>query len=242
MLASAFFMAVPVETTIGFHLVSAAVRGDVTNPAAGCDGLADAAGVAWRRGDEFAPLPARRAAGGVGGPSGHVDGGGAADPGRPLDAWLVCDERAELMPQIRRRARELEVRPAVASFAADGVVMRPLPVRHTSHPTVGYLIKTASQQAVWAPEFWVFPDWAARSERTLSPPATRVRPRLLIVGLSIVVLTVAVDGGETGVATGMNAIARTVGSSTAEPLSRSCSAGRGFWRKVVSSRSSARAR
>jgi hypothetical protein len=92
-----------------------------------------------------------------------LDGGGAADPDAPLDAWLVCDERAELMPQIRRRAGELGVRPTVDSFDAD-VRIRPLPVRHTSHPTVGYLIETASQRAAWAPEFWTFPDWAAGAD------------------------------------------------------------------------------
>ncbi|EUA52558.1 hypothetical protein I552_8666 [Mycobacterium xenopi 3993] len=83
-----------------------------------------------------------------------LDGGGSADPGSRLDAWLVCDDHAELMPQIRRRAAELGVRPAIASFGADAVRLQPLPVRHTSHPTVGYLIETACQRAVWAPEFW----------------------------------------------------------------------------------------
>ena len=93
-----------------------------------------------------------------------LDGGNAADPAAPLDAWLVCDDRAELMPQIRRRARELGVRPAVGSFEADDVRLRPLPVQHTSHSTVGYLIETGRQRAVWAPEFWAFPEWAAGAD------------------------------------------------------------------------------
>jgi hypothetical protein len=93
-----------------------------------------------------------------------LDGGQGADPGAPLDAWLVCDDRAELMPQIRRRAAELGVRPAVGSFEADGVRLGPVSVQHTSHPTVGYLIHTARQRAVWAPEFWVFPEWAAGAD------------------------------------------------------------------------------
>jgi hypothetical protein len=38
--------------------------------------------------------------------------------------------------------------------------MRPLAVRHTSHPTFGYLIEATRQRAAWAPEFWEFPDWA----------------------------------------------------------------------------------
>jgi hypothetical protein len=90
-----------------------------------------------------------------------LDGGGSADPTPPLDAWLVSDERAELMPQIRHRAGELSVRAAVGLFEAGGVLVRPLPVRHTSHPTHGYLIETAHQRAAWAPEFWTFPEWAA---------------------------------------------------------------------------------
>jgi hypothetical protein len=65
------------------------------------------------------------------------------------------------MPQIRARAGELGVRPAVEPFRADGLALRPLPVRHTSHPAYGYLIETARQRAAWAPEFWTFPDWAA---------------------------------------------------------------------------------
>lgn len=89
-----------------------------------------------------------------------LDGGGCADPGCPLDAWLVCDEHAELMPQIRRRAAELGVHHGVRRFHAGDVRLEPLPVRHTSHPTFGYLIETARQRAVWAPEFWEFPDWA----------------------------------------------------------------------------------
>ncbi|HTY32263.1 MBL fold metallo-hydrolase [Mycobacterium sp.] len=90
-----------------------------------------------------------------------LDGGGSADPAPPLDAWLVSDEHAELMPEIRTRAGELGVRPAVVPFQASGVALRPLPVRHTSHPAYGYLIETARQRAAWAPEFWTFPDWAA---------------------------------------------------------------------------------
>lgn len=90
-----------------------------------------------------------------------LDGGDGADPAPPLDAWLVSDERAELMAQIRRRARDLGVRAAVGPFEAGGVSVRPLPVRHTSHPTYGYLIETARQRAAWAPEFWAFPAWAA---------------------------------------------------------------------------------
>jgi hypothetical protein len=105
-----------------------------------------------------------------------LDGGGAADPGPPLDAWLVCDDQAELMPQIRRRAGELEVRPAVDSVDAEDVRLMPLPVRHTSHPTFGYLIETASHRAAWAPEFWVFPEWAAGTDLMFADAAGWNRP------------------------------------------------------------------
>lgn len=90
-----------------------------------------------------------------------LDGGESADPAGPLDAWLVSDEHAELIPRIRRRARELGVQAAVGPFESHDVGLRPLPVRHTSHSTYGYLIETAHRRAAWAPEFWTFPEWAA---------------------------------------------------------------------------------
>jgi Beta-lactamase superfamily domain len=105
-----------------------------------------------------------------------LDGGGAADPGSPLHAWLVCDDRAELMPQIRRRARELSVRPAVDAIEVKDVHLRPLPVRHTSHPTTGYLIETASHRAAWAPEFWEFPEWATDVDLMFADAAGWNRP------------------------------------------------------------------
>jgi hypothetical protein len=46
-----------------------------------------------------------------------IDGGPRALPRAPVDAWLVTDERGELMPQILRLARRLDVTPAVAPFA-----------------------------------------------------------------------------------------------------------------------------
>jgi Beta-lactamase superfamily domain len=105
-----------------------------------------------------------------------LDGGDSADPGPPLDAWLVSDERAELAAGIRRRAAELGVHPTMASVEFDEVRLRPLPVRHTSHPTTGYLIETARQRAVWAPEFWDFPDWAAGADLMFADAAGWNRP------------------------------------------------------------------
>src|SRR5512144_628616 len=105
-----------------------------------------------------------------------LDGGGAADPGPDLDAWLVSDEKAELMSRIRRRAEQLDVRPALAPYAAEGVRLTPLPVRHTSHATVGYLIETGRQRAAWAPEFWVFPEWVAGVDLLFADAAGWTRP------------------------------------------------------------------
>ncbi|HZE17164.1 MAG TPA: MBL fold metallo-hydrolase [Mycobacterium sp.] len=105
-----------------------------------------------------------------------LDGGGPADPGPGLDAWCVSDERAELIPQIRRRADELGVHPALGPFEADGVRLRALPVRHTAHPTAGYLIETDTQRAVWAPEFWVFPPWARGADLMFADAAGWDRP------------------------------------------------------------------
>jgi hypothetical protein len=105
-----------------------------------------------------------------------LDGGESADPGPRLDAWLVCDDQAELGSKIRRRAAELGVRAASESFEADGVTLRPLPVRHTSHPTAGYLIETVHQRAVWAPEFWAFPEWAAGADLMFADAAGWNRP------------------------------------------------------------------
>jgi len=92
------------------------------------------------------------------------DGGGEATPAPPLDAWLVCDARAELIADIRRRGRALHVEPGVARWHADGVDIAPMPVAHTSHPTYGYLITIAGRRVVWAPEFLEFPGWAAGAD------------------------------------------------------------------------------
>jgi hypothetical protein len=52
-----------------------------------------------------------------------IDGGPRALPRAPVDAWLVTDERGELMPQIRRLARRLDVTPAVSPFARRGLMV-----------------------------------------------------------------------------------------------------------------------
>jgi hypothetical protein len=93
-----------------------------------------------------------------------IDGGPGAEPPASVDAWLVCDERAELRTQIRRLARARGLEPTVAPFAARGLEVTPLPVVHTNHPTFGYLVKAAGRKVVWAPEFLRFPRWAAGAD------------------------------------------------------------------------------
>ncbi|KAA5834651.1 MBL fold metallo-hydrolase [Saccharopolyspora hirsuta] len=100
-----------------------------------------------------------------------VDAGGGH-----VDAWLVCDERAELMPEIRRRSRELGVPAGAVEYCAAGVRLRPLPVEHTSHPTFGYLVEHREHRVVWAPEFWRFPDWAAGADLVFADAAGWDRP------------------------------------------------------------------
>lgn len=104
------------------------------------------------------------------------DGGGASSRASRFDAWLVCDTRAELMPEIRRHCRALGLRPVVDGFTVEGMEIEALPVVHTSHPTVGYLIRAEGRRAVWAPEFWEFPVWAAGADLMFADAAAWGRP------------------------------------------------------------------
>jgi Beta-lactamase superfamily domain len=114
-------------------------------------------------------------------PSGAVafDGGLAAVPdetaGR-LSAWLVTDIRAELIADIRRSASMFGVRPTVSSYAAADLVVEPHPVVHTSHETWGYELRWEGRTAVWAPEFWRFPEWASGADLMFADAAGWSRP------------------------------------------------------------------
>lgn len=90
-----------------------------------------------------------------------IDGGPGAEPAGPLDAWLVTDERGELMPRIRELAAAQGLEPRAQSFRAEGLVIECHPVVHTNHPAFGYLIRAGGTRVVWAPEFLEFPAWAA---------------------------------------------------------------------------------
>jgi hypothetical protein len=105
-----------------------------------------------------------------------LDGGGLAAPRAAVSGWLVTDAQAELMPSIRRLARELGVEPAVGAWEAAGLRIRPLPVTHTSHATYGYLIDVGGRRIVWAPEFLDFPPWAADADLMFADAAGWQRP------------------------------------------------------------------
>ena len=83
-----------------------------------------------------------------------IDGGPGAVPDGRLDAWLVTDERAELIAEIRRAAGAKGLRPRAGTFRKDGVRVERRRVAHTSHPTWGYRIRARGRTIVWAPEFY----------------------------------------------------------------------------------------
>ena len=93
-----------------------------------------------------------------------MDGGPGAVPRGRLDAWLVTDERAELIVSIRRSARVKGLRPYAGDFRKDGVQVQRRRVIHTSHPTYGYRVRAGGRTIVWAPEFRRFPIWVAGAD------------------------------------------------------------------------------
>ncbi len=105
-----------------------------------------------------------------------IDGGPGAAPAGPLDAWLVTDDHAELIREIRRLAAGHGLVPRVGGFAAGGLRITPRPVVHTSHPAFGYLIEAAGRKVAWAPEFLEFPGWAAGADLMFADAAGWARP------------------------------------------------------------------
>ena len=63
-----------------------------------------------------------------------------------------------------------------AATAIAGLVIEPHPVVHTSHPAWGYLLRLPAASAVWAPEFWLFPAWAAGADLMFADAAGWNRP------------------------------------------------------------------
>ena len=105
-----------------------------------------------------------------------LDGGPGSEPAGPLDAWLVTDERAELIRQLRQLAASRGLVPCARSFTGDGMRLTMHAVVHTSHPTFGYLIEAAGRRVVWAPEFLEFPGWAAGADLMFADASGWTRP------------------------------------------------------------------
>jgi hypothetical protein len=106
-----------------------------------------------------------------------IDGGPGAEPDRPVEDWLVTDERAELIAKIRRIARkQFGVRPRAGSASLDDVRIDAEPVVHTSRSTYGYRIQLGESMAAWAPEFLEFPEWAASARVMCADAAGWNRP------------------------------------------------------------------
>ena len=122
-----------------------------------------------------------------------IDGGLTAVPQGRISAWLVTDESAELIRDIRNQARDRGVEPHTGSFQRNGLRVERHPVVHTNHPTYGYTIEADGRRAVWAPEFIEFPTWAAGADLMFAEAAGWNRPILFRggVGGHLDALTVA---------------------------------------------------
>jgi hypothetical protein len=105
-----------------------------------------------------------------------IDGGPGAAPRGRLAAWLVTDEESELMPRIRELAGLMSLVPYAGGFKSKEFSIQCRPVKHTTHPTFGYLVKAGVARVVWAPEFLTFPSWAAGSDLMFAEAAGWERP------------------------------------------------------------------
>lgn len=105
-----------------------------------------------------------------------IDGGPGAEPQGPLAAWLVTDQRAELIAALRRLAAARGLDITVGAYRASGLDIAPHLVVHTSHPTYGYLIEADGRRVVWAPEFVEFPAWADGADLMFAEAAGWARP------------------------------------------------------------------
>lgn len=105
-----------------------------------------------------------------------LDGGPGAEPSGRLDAWLLTDDRAELVREIRAAARRRGVEPGVGRFERGDLRIEPRPVVHTSHPTFGYRIQVPQGVVVWAPELLAFPTWARGADLMFAEAASWSRP------------------------------------------------------------------
>ena len=105
-----------------------------------------------------------------------LDGGARSKPVGKLDAWLLTDQRCELIGEIRRRARARGLTAMVGAFSSPELTVRPHLVVHTSHATYGYLLVAGRKRIAWAPEFFVFPRWAHDADLMFAEAAGWARP------------------------------------------------------------------
>lgn len=112
-----------------------------------------------------------------------LDGGPGSRPEGRLDAWLVTDEKAELISAIRRLGRTLGLEPHAGSFRRGNLRIEARPVVHTNHPTCGYLIRVPERKVVWAPEFLEFPAWTAGADLMFAEAAGWNRPIRFVGGV-----------------------------------------------------------
>lgn len=107
-----------------------------------------------------------------------LDGGPGAEPGGRLEAWLVTDERAELIGGIRREAAARGVEARAGDLRRGELRVLRRDVEHTNHPTFGYRILADEPRItiVWAPEFWRFPRWARGADLLFAEAAGWNRP------------------------------------------------------------------
>lgn len=105
-----------------------------------------------------------------------IDGGGPAVSPESLHGWLVTDDRSELIRELRAVAAGAGLHVEMTDFASPGLTLSPLPVVHTTHPTVGYSIEAEGRRLVWTPEFYHFPEWAAGCDLMFADAAGWNRP------------------------------------------------------------------
>ena len=105
-----------------------------------------------------------------------LDGRPGAIPRGNLDAWLITDEHAELIRELRTLANTRNVEVSVGAYTSPSFTIEPHRVVHTSHPTYGFLIRVKRKRIVWAPEFYEFPPWAKRADLMFAEAAGWNRP------------------------------------------------------------------
>lgn len=112
-----------------------------------------------------------------------IDGGPGAEPKRKVMAWLVTDERGELIRKIRELARARGLEPVVSAYTSNTLSVKPHIVVHTSHDTYGYVIRFEGKKIVWAPEFLLFPTWAKCTDLMFADAAGWSHPILFRGGV-----------------------------------------------------------